>query len=309
MTDYDPLLYSCIVGFALFLFISSLGFWSDRLMKNLQEAEDRTAKAGTASFWSGTSWRPAMPLIMSLAPYYSRFEKSETAANVIRNLNTLGNPLRLSFAHFLAICHVSAAGLGAVLALIGVLMVVSLGSSIAVAVAFTVLGLVLGWALPWYYLYSDASAKVTSIGRDLSFALDLMFLVIEAGGSVQEAFDAVVEEGSFGPLREELSLVRSEVEHGSTLGQALESFAGRVPSDELIIVVQAITQGLEFGTPLGEILHGQADLIRLKRTERAEKIAKKAGSQMIFPVVLIMFATFLLILGPAIIQFRSSSLF
>ena len=49
---------------------------------------------------------------------------------------------------------------------------------------------------------------------------------------------------------------------------------------------------------LAHIFRTQADVLRVKRTQRAETIAGEAGVNMLLPAVLIMASTVLVILGP-----------
>jgi tight adherence protein C len=52
------------------------------------------------------------------------------------------------------------------------------------------------------------------------------------------------------------------------------------------------------GTPLSNIFRTQSDLLRVKRSQRAETIAGEAGVNMLLPGVLVMAAAVLIILGP-----------
>ena len=62
-------------------------------------------------------------------------------------------------------------------------------------------------------------------------------------------------------------------------------------------------QGEHLGTPLATIFRTQADVLRIKRTQRAETIAGEAGVQMLLPGILVMMATVIVILGPFVIGF------
>lgn len=260
-----------------------------------------------SSRWESTSWKPFFPVIRVLAPLFSRFEGSSTSKRVYQLLETLGNPLRLTYADFLAICMIASVALGLFGVLAGAAVGYLMGTSIKIALAVGVFGVAAGFGLPWFYLSSDASERVRSINKDLPYALDMLLLIIEGGGSVQEGLEVVARESSYGALREEFALVNQEVAHGAVLVDALGNLARRIPSDDIVVIVQAIGQGIRMGTPLARVLQEQSDLLRLKRTQRAEKLAKEAASKMTFPVVLIMVATFILVMGPAVIQFNSSS--
>ena len=60
----------------------------------------------------------------------------------------------------------------------------------------------------------------------------------------------------------------------------------------------------KFGTSIGQALRTHAESARTKRRQRAEERAQKVGVKLVFPLVLLFFpAFFLVVLGPAIIQF------
>ena len=64
-----------------------------------------------------------------------------------------------------------------------------------------------------------------------------------------------------------------------------------------------IIQGEHLGTPLARIFRSQADVLRVKRTQRAETVAGEAGVNMLLPAVLVMVSTVLIILGPFLLNF------
>jgi tight adherence protein C len=92
------------------------------------------------------------------------------------------------------------------------------------------------------------------------------------------------------------------IQHGKTRRAALLEMADRVKSEDLAPVIHGINTGEELGTPIGSVLRVQADGIRLKRTQRAEKLAAEASSKILFPTLLIMVAVLLMLMGPVIIK-------
>jgi tight adherence protein C len=55
------------------------------------------------------------------------------------------------------------------------------------------------------------------------------------------------------------------------------------------------------GVSVAEVLHAQADQMRVKRRQRAEELGRQAGIKMILPLALfILPATMIVILGPTI---------
>jgi tight adherence protein C len=77
----------------------------------------------------------------------------------------------------------------------------------------------------------------------------------------------------------------------------------RLSDDEITSIIGSILQGEELGTPLAQIFRTQADVLRLKRTQRAETIAGEAGVNMLLPAVLVMVSTVLVIVGPFMLNY------
>ena len=77
----------------------------------------------------------------------------------------------------------------------------------------------------------------------------------------------------------------------------------RLNDDEITSIITSILQGENLGTPLANIFRTQADVLRIKRTQRAELIAGEAGVNMLLPGVLIMAATVIIIIGPFFLNY------
>jgi tight adherence protein C len=92
---------------------------------------------------------------------------------------------------------------------------------------------------------------------------------------------------------------------GETRQHALEKMVQRVQAPELASFLRAIIQADQLGISLGRILRVQATDTRNKRQAAAEEKAMKAPIKMLFPTALFIFpAMFLVILGPAFLNFK-----
>jgi tight adherence protein C len=92
---------------------------------------------------------------------------------------------------------------------------------------------------------------------------------------------------------------------GESRRAALEKMVQRVQAPEIASFVRAIIQADELGISLGRILRVQATDTRNKRQAAAEEKAMKAPIKMLFPTALFIFpAMFLIILGPAFLNFK-----
>jgi tight adherence protein C len=148
-----------------------------------------------------------------------------------------------------------------------------------------------------------AQRRLQAIKRRMPFLLDLLTLLMEAGATFLSALRQAVEEFADHPVGEEFGRVLADMNLGKTRAEAFAAMRARLADDEITSIIGAILQGEELGTPLAHIFRTQADVLRLKRSQRAESIAGEAGVNMLLPGVLVMAATVLIILGPFLLNY------
>jgi len=154
-----------------------------------------------------------------------------------------------------------------------------------------------GWLLR-LQLARRAHERLHKIKRRIPFLLDLLTLLMEAGSTFINALTQAVEEFQGHPVAEEFGRVLVDMSLGKTRVEAFEAMRQRLADDEITSIIGSIVQGEVLGTPLGQIFRTQADVLRIKRTQRAEAVAGEAGVNMLLPGILIMAATVLIIVGP-----------
>jgi len=159
----------------------------------------------------------------------------------------------------------------------------------------------------WMFLYPALwlnrmlRVRHTQIRRALPFVLDLLTLSVEAGMDFMTALQRNVDRRAIDALSEELIQVIREIQLGKTRREALRDLGSRVNLSDLRSVTNALVQADELGVSIGSILRIQADQIRQRRFERAEKLANEAPVKMLFPLLFFIFpAVFLVLLGPII---------
>jgi tight adherence protein C len=77
----------------------------------------------------------------------------------------------------------------------------------------------------------------------------------------------------------------------------------RLDLEELRSLASVIIQADRFGASLARALRVHAETLREKRQQRAEEMAQKAATKLLFPTVLfILPAVFVVVLAPAVIQ-------
>jgi tight adherence protein C len=213
------------------------------------------------------------------------------------NLVVAGNPFGWRVGHFvtakLALALVLPALLGLLLfrgsdPLHGVVLIVTLG--------------VLGFYLPNIWLGSRMKRRQKEILRSLPDALDLLSISVEAGLGLDGALLEVVHKWQ-NALADEFSVVLAELKMGRSRKEALRGLTQRTDVQELGTFASALIQADELGMGIARPLALQAQQMRMKRRQRAEKLAHEAAVKMLIPMVLfIMPALFVVILGPSISQ-------
>jgi tight adherence protein C len=159
--------------------------------------------------------------------------------------------------------------------------------------------------LPNIVLDRLALNRITRIRNGFPDALDLLVVCSEAGLGLNAAIQRVGQElaETHPELADELVLVNAEIRVGVDRGEALRNLAQRTGVDDIRGLVALLTQSMRLGTGIAETLRIFAEELRDKRMQRAEELAAKLGTKMIFPLVLCMFpGFFVVILGPAILR-------
>ncbi len=136
-------------------------------------------------------------------------------------------------------------------------------------------------------------------------ALDLLVVCAEAGLGLNAALQRTARElvASHPALAEELALVNVEIRAGADRVEALKNLASRTGLDDIRGLVSLLAQSIRFGTGIAETLRIYAEEFRDKRMQRAEELAAKLGTKLIFPLVLCLFPSFFLVaIGPAVLR-------
>jgi tight adherence protein C len=237
------------------------------------------------------------PVIHTVANFVLRVTPKATKQQTAQRLLAAGVGARVTPEQFLAM-----KGLGAVAGVIaGMLLGGALGgiAPIALALGFAAIGFI----GPDRFVNGRASRRRERIQAALPDALDLLAVSVEAGLGFDGAV-AKLTEYSEGPLGEEFALTLNEMRIGESRTDALKRMAGRVDAPELATFVRAIVQADQLGMSIGNILRTQAGDARVRRQLDAEEKAMKAPVKMLFPTVLFIFpAMFIVILGPAVLNF------
>jgi tight adherence protein C len=155
------------------------------------------------------------------------------------------------------------------------------------------------------FLRRAAKQRVLSMQRALPDSLDLMVVCLEAGLGLTATIARVGEERAAmkDPLGEEFSQVSRELRDGRSREEALRALGERNGVDDLTALIGLIVQADRLGASMAKTLRSHADVLRVKRRQRAEEAARKLPIKILFPLALfILPALFIVAIGPSILR-------
>jgi tight adherence protein C len=239
--------------------------------------------------------RPLMWLLLMLSTSLSMVGFKDW---VRRTLVAAGSPDYYTSEEYIALSMLTGLMTGLMMGLLS--MVFSGGQ---VGFFWVVVGWLVGGGLSLLQLRSKATTRLRAIARQIPYSLDLVSLAMGAGATFVEAVQTVVgEEVDDDPFNDELRALLSEMDLGTTRRRALENMADRIPIQQLHAIISSVVQAEELGTPLADVLHSQATLLRLQRSVRAENLAADASVKILVPCLLILMAVILAVFAPWILS-------
>ena len=169
--------------------------------------------------------------------------------------------------------------------------------------ALCLIGFALFTVQPSLWLRSELKKRHLAIMKALPFVLDILTLSVEAGMDFISALQRNCRTRRLDPLNEELLRMTKEIQVGLSRKEALKNMSDRVRQPDLKSVAYALIQADELGVSIGSILRIQAEQLRSRRFDRAEKLANEAPTKMLLPLLLCIFpAVFIILLGPVLIN-------
>lgn len=163
----------------------------------------------------------------------------------------------------------------------------------------------LGHMVCMFLLRSRARNRVFMVQSALPDSLDLMVVCLEAGLGLTATIARVGEERSAmnDPLGEEFSQVSRELRDGRSREEALRALGERNGVGDLTALIGLIIQADKLGASMAKTLRSHADVLRVKRRQRAEEAARKLPIKILFPLAFfILPALFIVVIGPSILR-------
>ena len=167
-----------------------------------------------------------------------------------------------------------------------------------------ILSLVAGIILPSYVPDKLIARRQRALRNAFPDALDMLVVCIEAGLGLQMALQRVADEiqVSHPVLADELHQVNNETRVGVDRILALRNMAIRTGLEDIRGLVASLDQSVRFGTSIADTLRVYSDEFRDKRLQRAEEMAAKIATKLIFPLTFCLWPSFFLVMvGPAVL--------
>ncbi|MBY0431993.1 MAG: type II secretion system F family protein [Rhodospirillales bacterium] len=162
-----------------------------------------------------------------------------------------------------------------------------------------------GYVLPSILLENVVQKRQKVLQRSFPDALDLMLICVEAGLSIEAAFNRVTEELAEGApeMSEELGLTSAELAFLGDRRQAYENFAERTGLASVKSLATSLLQAERYGTSVSQSLRVISQENRDSRMAAAEKKAAALPAQLTVPMIIFFLPVlFIVIAGPAAIQ-------
>ncbi|WP_249870294.1 type II secretion system F family protein [Oceanobacillus saliphilus] len=137
-------------------------------------------------------------------------------------------------------------------------------------ILFSLLGLILGFKILSVWLKSKEKKRIKEFNMGLPGMITSMIGSLRAGFSLPQSLTMVAEE-SYSPIKEEVELVLKKMRYGTSLEDALVEWKERIPSEDLELMVEAISIQRQVGGNLAFLLNKIVETIR-ERTKIQNQI-------------------------------------
>lgn len=168
-------------------------------------------------------------------------------------------------------------------------------------IAIAIVAAAIGYVFPNLWLKNAIMKRHAALRRAFPDTLDLMVICVEAGMSIEAAFQKVTEEmaESAPELAEEIGITAAELSFLGDRRQAFENLAVRVGLRSFKSLATTLAQAEKYGTPIAVGLRTIAQENREERMMAAEKKAASLPAKLTVPMILFFLPVlFIVIIGP-----------
>lgn len=252
--DSVALVAAAGLGLGIFLVFAALATSSSSpVTARLEKYVGSGSEEAKAEEGEKVSWARILAANPALLAINRSLERQDFGSNLARELARAD--LKLRVGEFLALWGASIVGVPVLLTVLSA-VVPTLSNPL-----FLILGAVLGFYLPRLWVSRRKAGRLKKFNDALADTITLIANALRAGSSFLQAVELVVRETQ-PPISTEFSRVIREVNLGLPFDQSLENMVRRVASDDLELMVTAISIQHQVGGNLAEILDSIAFTIR-----------------------------------------------
>lgn len=132
----------------------------------------------------------------------------------------------------------------------------------------------------------------------LSFSIDLIALTMKAGSTIDRSLQAVLDENEGHPIGDEFKEIVQQHQNGTPLEECFDNFRRRMRDKDVNEVVFTAINAERYGGANADTYLRLADQMRIRRSQRAEKLIGEAKTMMALPNFLFLLSGALAIVGP-----------
>jgi tight adherence protein C len=265
------------------------------VVERLHGYVDRTVAPQPANRESSLRQRVATPIFQRLLRFLGGFMPARDLDKVAQQLSLAGNPGNLTALDFVGLRLIVAA-----LMVGGYYLYAGRQDDVFTLVRNSFFALAAGFMLPKFWLGQQIKKRRNAIARALPDALDMLTIGVEAGLAFESALLRVGDQWD-NELAQEFRRLVAEIRIGVPRNEALRHMADRCGVEDLRTFVAVLIQSNMLGVSIAQVLHTQADQMRLRRRQHAEEQAHAATVKIVLVLVGFIFpALFVVILGPTV---------
>jgi tight adherence protein C len=295
MTALNPVLLAPVASF-ITVFLLAMSLFTPKRNEAREKLQPYAYRPGADPDELGRPFsdRVVFPILERLGRVAGSAAPREVQERIKQSLAEAGDPVSVNT--YLALRTIGTAGLPLLYAAVIASAHTALQPSQLVVL---LLVLVIGNYLPKRWVTSKANARRKDIERALPDALDLIVVSMEAGLALDGAIAKVVEKTK-GALKDEFQRMLREVQLGMPRREALRQLGVRTKVKDMVTLINSVVQADQMGVSMAQVMRTQADEARLKRRQRAEEKAHQAAVKMLFPLVLFILPSVMIVaVGPA----------
>lgn len=191
--------------------------------------------------------------------------------------------------------------------LLGSFLLAAYGEIDFIVLTFIIIVAAACFLVPDYEVHTQLAERHLRIRLDFPDFISKLLLLINAGMTVNRAWDKVVSVNrKKTPLYEEVARVGQEIQGGKPEGEAYEELARRCRTPEVTRFITVILQNMRKGNAeMVAILRVQANECWEMRKHATKRLGEEAETKLLLPMMLMFLAVLLIVATPALLALKN----